>query len=467
LLEGWKLNKSFRVARIMQLTRRELLHGPLGDRLRFLGRVARRLTGGRTPISPYNALDTPIRESLGIAGALEAALNQTKLAAGRGPSAAKPAPAPAGYQRNGLVAALGSDVGPVFCFPLPSVPWGYMFQRPQQLARTLVRLGYKTIYAIDPTRPYVPDNQVGDVLPLADGPILYADNADGEHLAKLSRPVILWQYWPHQTPYLKSLAPGSYRIYDCVDDLKCFAQYPELARDHEDAIRSAGLVLATATDLLTKISQQRPDVLHVPNGAGYDDFAHPRACAFPELDELRARCQVLVGYYGALAEWIDWDLLDRVVKMRPDWHFLLVGELIGHEVTSSRARSQRLAREPNVSVWPRQPYERLGYLLSKFDVAIIPFRICELTHAVSPIKLFEYMAGGKPVVSTPLRECAKYPLIRLADTPAEFIEAIEWARTQGQAAEHRARLQQCGAENSWLARAEAVVNALKERGVFD
>ena len=75
-------------------------------------------------------------------------------------------------------------------------------------------------------------------------------------------------------------------------------------------------------------------------------------------------------------------------------------------------------------------------LLAAFDVAIVPFLVNELTHAVSPIKLFEYLAGGKPVVSTPLKECARLPFVRVAGEPAEFVRAIEWSLGQGQSPEH-------------------------------
>lgn len=368
-------------------------------------------------------------------------------------------------QEDGLQRALASEQDCVFCFPAPSVPWGYMFQRPQQLARSFCRLGYPVIYAVDPDMPYTPDSQVKDVLSVAEGPLLYRDDKTGRRIRDLGRPVVCWQYWPHQAAYVRSLPAGSRRIYDCLDDTACFTPYPELERDHAEALASADLVLASASDLLDRVSQLRPDALHLPNGAWYEDFAEPQPCDWPELDALRARSPVLIGYYGALAEWIDWNLLEQLVRLRRDWSFVLVGELV-RDKAGSYERGQTLSEEPNVEVWPRQPYQRLGYLLSKLDVATIPFVVTRLTHAVSPIKLFEYMAGGKPVVSTPLRECAKYPLVRLAGTAAEFAEAIEASLVDGRTPEHRAKLQACGAENSWIARAETVVARLKTKGIL-
>ena len=365
-----------------------------------------------------------------------------------------------------LAAAVAGETSPVFLFPRPSVPWGYMFQRPQQMARSLRKLGYPVAYAVDPSFDYLPDSNVKPILTLPDGTILFAEDDSAGAVRGVGAELICWQYWPHQAKYVSRLARSVRRIYDCVDDLSCFSQYPGIRQDHEEAMRSADLVLATSDDLLRRISKQRKDVLQVPNGAWYDDFAHPQSVDWPELDELRAQYSVIVGYYGALAEWIDWNLLDALVARRRDWAFVFVGELVGHDAVRSDERGRALANGANVRLWPRQPYERLGYLLSKFDVAIVPFVLNDLTHAVSPIKLFEYMAGGKPVISTPLRECKKYSAIRFASNADEFIAAVEWSISAGRSPEHRAALQACGAKHSWLARAEAVVAELKNRGIL-
>lgn len=361
-----------------------------------------------------------------------------------------------------LAAVLGSDPTPVFVFPTPSVAWGYLFQRPQQLARALTQLGHTVLYAADPKFAHPPDNQVRGVYRLPDGTILYADGRGGRMIASVRRRVICWQYWPHQRDFRRHLPPDSKLIYDCVDDLDVFHQYPNIHRDHADTIARADLVLASSHRLVETVKGNRPDALLVPNAVTYDDFADPRPCDFPELDRLRAQSDVIVGYYGALAEWIDWDLLLKAAVARRDWTFLLVGDVWMHIQAQ-----QRLRREPNVHIWDRQPYERLPALLANFDVAIIPFCVNKLMHAVSPIKLFEYMAGGKPVVSTPLEECRRFPLVRVAGSPEQFIREIEWSLGPGQSEQHRAELQACAADNTWLARAQTVVQKLKDKGMLE
>ena len=99
-------------------------------------------------------------------------------------------------------------------------------------------------------------------------------------------------------------------------------------------------------------------------------------------------------------------------------------------------------------------------LLGRFDAAIVPFQINTITQAVSPVKIFEYLAGGKPVISTPLRECRRYKPVRIADTPQAFVAAIEDAlASAGDAGEVAAR-RRCAEANSWRARAELVVDRL-------
>jgi len=112
------------------------------------------------------------------------------------------------------------------------------------------------------------------------------------------------------------------------------------------------------------------------------------------------------------------------------------------------------------------PYSRLPAMLSVFDVAMIPFRVNDLTAAVSPIKLFEYLAGGRPVVATPLPECRDYP-VRIAASAEEFVKQVEWCAGPGRQADYRRSLRECAAANSWTDRAKLVLSALKAKGLAD
>ena len=121
-----------------------------------------------------------------------------------------------------------------------------------------------------------------------------------------------------------------------------------------------------------------------------------------------------------------------------------------------------LKRENVRWLGPRDYVTLPGYL-SLFDVATIPFRINPITQATSPLKLYEYFAGGKPVVTTPMPECGRIRRCAIAATAAEFASALDAARDQGRDAAFRARLRALGRENSWSARVMTVLRALDGR----
>lgn len=354
--------------------------------------------------------------------------------------------------------ALPGD-GPLFVFPTPGCPWSYLFQRMHQLARALAEAGHTVLYMTDGEWGY-PDCAVRGALQVADRLYLYNDGLGGETLKSLQRPVVLWQYMPCQTAFRKLLPPGAFWVYDSIDEVRLFRQYPGIKGDHRKALKRATVVAASSDALHAKAAVLRPDCVLAPNGARAEDFETLRPLDWPELDALRASTKVLIGYYGAIASWMDFDLVKSCARRKPDWTFLLLGDIYRGVV-----EPERIGECPNIVLWNRVPYERLPWLLSKFDVATIPFKVNEITKAGSQVKAFEYMAGGKPVVSTGLPECRKYAPIQIADTPEQFIAECERALLLGRDAGHVARLRACARENSWSSRAETVLAALRRKGV--
>ena len=349
--------------------------------------------------------------------------------------------------------------GPLFVFPTPGCPWSYLFQRMHQLARALAESGHTVLYMTDGEWGY-PDCAVRGALQVADRLFLYNDGAEGETLKSLERQIVLWQYMPGQTAFRKLLPAGTTWVYDCIDDLSLFRQYPFIGRDHRKAVKGATVVVASADALLRGIASARPDCLLVPNAACAGDFESPAPLDWPELAQLRAETKVLIGYYGAVAGWLDYGLIKACARLRPEWRFLLLGDIYRGVVGP-----ERLDECPNILLWNRVPYDRLPWLLSQFDVAVIPLKVNEITKAQSKVKLFEYMAGGKPVVSTDLPECRKYPPVQVASTPDRFVAECERALVLGRDAEHVARLRACARENSWRSRVEVVLAALRQKGV--
>src|SRR5207253_9623223 len=115
----------------------------------------------------------------------------------------------------------------------------------------------------------------------------------------------------------------------------------------------------------------------------------------PVLARLLNSGRPLAGYFGALASWFDYALLDEVARRRPDWNFLLIGPNYDGSLDD-----QALLRRANVHWVGRQPYELLPGYLRAMDCALIPFLLNDITMATSPLKLYEYLAAGKPVITT-------------------------------------------------------------------
>jgi glycosyltransferase involved in cell wall biosynthesis len=219
-----------------------------------------------------------------------------------------------------------------------------------------------------------------------------------------------------------------------------------------------------ARTLHEQARRRRPDALYLPNAVEFERFAL-EAGEPPPADEalaaVRAAGRPIAGYYGALARWFDYGLLDEVARARADWSFLLIGP----DLDGSLA-GQPLLERSNVTWLGVRPYEALPRYLRCFDVATIPFRIDDITRATSPLKLFEYFAAGRPVVTTPLPECAAFSEVRVAAGPEEFARALDAARAEAHEAGARARRRAVARANTWDARVAQVLPALRRVGLY-
>jgi polysaccharide pyruvyl transferase CsaB len=353
-------------------------------------------------------------------------------------------------QLSHVLARVASSRGAVIF--LPSVGWGiHLFQRPHHLARVFARLGYVAIFDSSNAADRVDGFREIE-------PNLFLFSGSPELLHEVPSP-LLWAF-----PYNFHLADGYPKpvrtVYDWIDDLGVFPQDRELLeRNHARGLAEATLVACVARRLYDEARAVRKDALSLPNGVEYERFAAPAAPPRDaELLAFLAPGAPVAGYYGALAEWFDYPLLERVAASKPDWRFVLIGPQYDKSLPG-----QPLLVRPNVRwIGPRDYVTLPGYL-SLFDVATIPFRINAITQATSPLKLYEYFAGARPVVTTPMTECQAYPEVRIAATAEEFSRALDAAREQGRDPDFRAHLRALARENSWSARVMKVLRALDGR----
>ena len=243
-------------------------------------------------------------------------------------------------------------------------------------------------------------------------------------------------------------------MYDCLDDFAAF--HPDGARIAETEARlatRADVVFASAEVLEERMRRLNARTVRLPNGADGDHFAPGRAAALPVPSDVAHIPRPVLGYVGEMARWFDAELVQALARHDPSWQIVLIGPVHGDGIAPLREL-------PNVHYLGPRPYRDLPAYLHRFDVCLLPFRVDRLTAAVDPVKLYEYLAAGKPVVSTPLPEASRRgDVVTVADRAA-FPAAVATALRQAADPAGVARRVAVARENSWDRRVADALGAL-------
>ncbi len=248
-------------------------------------------------------------------------------------------------------------------------------------------------------------------------------------------------------------------VYDAMDDWAAFAETIDqrLIDNENEVVARADLVLAVSRKLYDRHSRLNKNTLLVQNGV---DEVFFRAAVTHEKktgDELHGyRDKPVVGYVGGIHDWVDVDLIAETARLLPGITFVLIGPVL-------KTLKPKLEGIPNLLTLGPKPYSELISYLAYFSVGIIPFKLNLLNESTNPIKLYEYLGAGLPVVSTAMPEVVAYQadgVVSIADDPAAFstriVEALATSRDSGRMAQ---RLE-IAAANSWAARASLVMSAI-------
>jgi glycosyltransferase involved in cell wall biosynthesis len=231
----------------------------------------------------------------------------------------------------------------------------------------------------------------------------------------------LWSFTADAVPLVRCFGERVV-VYYCVDEFAAFPGYDVATTRRLDQrfCEAADLVITTSQGLYQTKRQYNANTLLVPHGVLYESFARALDPHFPVAAELRSLPRPIIGYYGLLHDWQDYDLLAGIARQRPDWSLVLVGKV--------QTNTERFATLRNVHFIGQRPHATLPSYCRGFDVAIIPHRINELTRNMNPIKLREYLAAGLPVVASDLPEVRAYePEVRIAEGVSGWIRALETA----------------------------------------
>lgn len=274
-------------------------------------------------------------------------------------------------------------------------------------------------------------------------------------LSKIRRgPVQFWTFTP-DVGYLLGCFKEEKVIYYCVDDHSQFTGYnvQQVLEEEEQLCRRSDLVVTTSMALQAAKAPFNTNTVMVPHGVDYAHFSQALTGNFQEPLDTAKIPHPRLGFFGLLRDWVDLDLVAEVARRRPEWHFVLIGD-----ATFDLSAYQQLQ---NIHFLGRKSYDVLPAYCQAFDVGLIPFKINDLTLAVNPIKLREYLAAGLPVVSTPLPEVAAYgEWASIAGSASDFDEAINQALVHCDDRDLATRRSRAMAEETWESKVELLCQHL-------
>lgn len=339
--------------------------------------------------------------------------------------------------------------------------WNFVFQRPQHLMCRFSR-EMNVIYWEEPVDvgpqetaflqvrdapnapnvhivvPHFPEGMPDDAREAALGRLLDA------HLAPIRGSLTAWYYTPMMLPFSRHLE-ADVTVYDAMDELSKFRfAPPRLLELEQELIDKADIVFTGGSSLYEAKKHRHPNVHCFSSSVDRTHFAKARGGLFDPADQEDLPLPRL-GFYGVIDERFDTELLDQVAAMRPDWSFVMVGPVV-------KISEEDLPKRPNIHYLGGKTYDELPAYLSGWDVALMPFAMNESTQFISPTKTPEYLAGGKPVVTTPIRDVVRHyghlEGVKFASTPDEFVAACEDALELSR-----------NPEGGWLAEADLLLSA--------
>jgi len=339
--------------------------------------------------------------------------------------------------------------------------WNFVFQRPQHLMSRFAR-EMSVIYWEEPmeigadetaylqvrqaedfpnVRVVVPHLPAGMPEAAREAALMRLLDA---HLATTHGRLIAWYYTPMMLPFSKHITPDV-TVYDAMDELSKFKFAPTHLLSLEQELLDRSDIVFTGGSSLYEAKKDRHDNVHCfPSSVDRTHFAKARSRLFDPADQ-EDLPRPRLGFYGVLDERFDIDLLGEVAALRPQWSFVMVGPIV-------KIAEEDLPHRPNIHYLGGKKYEELPAYLSGWDVALMPFAMNESTEFISPTKTPEYLAGGKPVVSTPVKDVVRHygqlEGVHIASTAQEFVEACEKALEQSR-----------HPESGWLAEADLMLSS--------
>jgi UDP-galactopyranose mutase len=253
---------------------------------------------------------------------------------------------------------------------------------------------------------------------------------------------ISWYYTPQMLPWSRNLSPRAI-VYDCMDELSAFKfAPPELLENEKLLLETADLVFTGGQSLYEAKKDRHGRVFAFPSSIDREHFGQARIIT-DEPEDQAGIPHPRLGFCGVIDERFDTDLLKRMAELRPEWSFVMIGPVV-------KIAQEDLPRRENIHYLGGKSYSDLPKYLAGWDIALMPFALNESTRFISPTKTPEYLAAGKPVISTPIRDVIRpygdMRLVEIASMAEEFIAAAN-------------RIFLVGRSDYWLSRVDAFLSS--------
>ena len=353
--------------------------------------------------------------------------------------------------------------------------WDFVWQRPQQLLSRFAKRSHvlfveEPIYLDDVGEAHLglsqPMERVHRVVPMLPGALRGEYDAsiavireslrqqlapDGALGGLFARP-IQWFYTPMPAPAMIGAFDERAVVYDCMDELSQFRFAPAALVDRERYLMAqADVVFAGGYKLSLSKAKYHQNVHFFGCGVDVAHFATARSADLDVPREIASLERPVIGYYGVIDERIDYDLLRTLASALADVELVMVGPVV-------KVDPAELPQAANIHWLGQRQYAELPAHVKGFDVCLMPFALNEATEYINPTKTLEYMAAGKPIVSTAVSDVVHNftPVVAVADSPAEFVAAVSAAIERPNAELIARGLEQARA-NSW----ESIVSRME------
>ena len=361
----------------------------------------------------------------------------------------------------------------IFFFSI--IDWDFRFQRPQHIASRLAKEGHRIFYlkvsmgGKDYQIKEIRENIYELKLPFHKKTAVYTEDfgSGKETVLDAFRSVIRdysvkefvsFVEFPMWYEIVKGLKE-TYKtpvIFDMLDEFSGFDNVHEKVVEYEKNMIELSDSILTSSDSLFRKAKEYLDknkmkkgCYLVRNGAEFEHFSNIK-----ENNILSHIKKPIIGYYGAISNWFDADLIEYAAKEHPEWSFVLIGHTFGADV-------KKLKKLKNVHFLGEKPYGELPKYLYWFDVCLIPFKNVPLIKSTNPVKFYEYISSGKPVVATDMDELKRYDdLVYIAKDREEFVRKIEEALGENDKSIVEKR-KSVAKENDWDVRVSEVKNIME------